>query len=249
MSIKFRRSVLVAGVPLLAGLSLASTAGAASSSPPVTVRVEGPTRTLLQTRIVTAPTSGSIRKGGTPAGTCPADSAAGALRAATHGRWNGTFYKGLGIDVTTILGLKLSFSRGSYWGFYVNGRLAARGICETNLARGESLLFAPVPAKGRTPMPILVRAPRTVAAGRAFDVRAFVHTATGRTTAPVAHPRVRWTIGGRTRRRQGKLIESSTGRRGVLRLRLSGVAPGRLTLIVSAPGEIRSAAQRIKVVR
>ncbi|HET9125718.1 MAG TPA: hypothetical protein VFN65_12625 [Solirubrobacteraceae bacterium] len=248
MSIRFRRSLLVAGVPLLAGLPLASSASAASSSPPVTVRVEGPTRTLLPARTVTAPTSGWVRKGGTPTGTCPADSAAGALRAATRGRWNGTFFKGLGIDVTTLLGMKLSFSRGSYWGFYVDGRVASRGICETKLVRGESLLFAPVPAKGRTPMPILVHAPRTVVAGRAFEVRAFVHVGAGSTTRPAAHPRVRWTIAGRTQGRRARLIESSSGRRGVLRLRLTGVASGRLMLVVSARGEIRSAAQAIRVV-
>src|SRR5579875_2946682 len=106
-------------------------------------------------------------------------SAAGALSAATRGRWNGAYYKGLGIEVSTILGRTLSFSRGSYWGFYVDDHTAPKGICDTKLVKGESLLFAPVPAKGRAPMPIVVRAPRTVHAGRAFDVRAFVYTGSG----------------------------------------------------------------------
>jgi hypothetical protein len=245
---KLRRSFLLTGAPLAAGLTLASTALASGSAPSVSVRVEGATRTLLQTRTVSAPTSGSITKGGTPSGSCPADSAAGALARATHGRWDGSYFKGLGIDVSTILGTKLSFSKGTYWGFYVNGRLASKGICDTTLAKGESLLFAPVPAKGAAPKPIVVKAPATVTAGRPFDLRAFVYAGKGSATKPLRSWHAAWTWstmhGGRP-----KLTRSKTSPRGELRFTVSGTSSARLTLVVSARGDIRSAATTIKVVK
>lgn len=254
---KLRRSLLLTGAPLAAGLTLAPAALAsgrapaargASRAPAVTVRVEGVTHTLLQTRSVSAPTAGSITRGGTPAGTCPADSAAGALNRATRGRWSGSYYQGLGIDVSTILGTTLSFAKGSYWGFYVNDRLAPRGICDTKLVRGESLLFAPVPANGPAPKPIVVRAPKTVTAGRPFDLRAFVYTGKGDATRQLAAWHARWTYrvmhGARPTVRRFK-----TAAKGDLRFTVSGVKSTTLTLVVSAKGDIRSAATVIKVVK
>lgn len=261
---KLRRSLLLTGAPLAAGLSFAATALAAGSPPstalaagspppmalaagsppPVTVRVEGATRTLLATRTVTAPSSGTITKGGTPKGVCPADSAAGALGAATRGRWAGTYYKGLGIDVTTILGRRLDASR-AYWEFFVNDRPAQKGICDTTLRRGESLLFARVPTKGTAELPIVVRAPRTVMIGRPFLVRAFVYAGKGKETRPVTGARAHWRAGGAHLR----LTESRARRRGVLRFTIHSSASRRATLVVSAKGEIRSAAATIRIVR
>lgn len=252
---KLRRSLLLTGAPLAAGLSLATTALASGSTPPVTalasgstppvtVRVEGATKTLLATRTVTAPAAGWVTKGHTPASSCPADSAAGALSRATHGRWNGTYYKGLGIDVTTILGRRLNGTR-SYWEFFVNDRVASHGICETKLRRGDSLLFAAVPTKGRSELPIVVRAPRTVRVGRPFVVRAFVDTGKGSATRPVTGMRAHWSTGGSHLR----LTESRTAAAGELRFTFHGTGSPRATLVVSAKGEIRSAVTTIKVVR
>jgi len=251
MSMKLRRSLLAAGVPLTAGLALAGTALAADGAPRVTVRVEGRSATLLATRTVSAPASGSITKGRAPAGSCSADSAAGALSAATHGRWNGTYYTGLGIDVTTILGRTPAYDggKGSYWELFVDDRAASKGICDIKPRRGESLLFAQVPAKGKPELPIVVTAPKTVTAGKAFDVRAFVYTGKGHATRPVSNPRVRWSVGARTRAGHPRLRESTTGRRGVLRFTVSGAGSATATLVVSARGEIRSAATRVRIVK
>lgn len=244
---KLRRSLLLTGAPLAAGMSLAATALAAGSPPPVKVRVEGATRTLLPTRTVTAPSSGSITKGRTPKGACPADSAAGALSAATHGHWSGTYYKGLGIDVTTILGRRLDAKR-AYWEFFVNDRPAPKGVCETMLKRGESLLFARVPTKGKAELPIVVRAPRTVTVGKSFTMRTFVYTGNGRTTRPVS-ARTVWRFGRYTAGSKPKLTESKRVRKGEVRFTISGVRSARATVVASAKGEIRSAATTIKVVR
>jgi hypothetical protein len=246
---QLRRSLLpLAGAPLAVGLTLASTALAAGSAPAVTVRVEGATRTLLPASAVSTPTTGSITKGGTPSGTCPSDSAAGALAAATHGRWSGSYFTGLGIDVSTILGTTLSYSKGSYWGFYVNDRLAPKGICETKIVKGESLLFAPVPAKGQAPKPIVVTAPKTVRAGKPFDLRAFVYTGKGNATKPLSAWHEHWTSS-MMRGAQPKVTRSGTAPRGDLRLTVSGTTSGRLTFVVSAKGDIRSAATTIRIVR
>ncbi len=245
---KLARSLLMTGAPVTAGLALATTVLAAGSAPPVTVRAEGATRTLLSTRTVAVPTSGSITKGGTPRGACPADSAAGALSAATHGHWNGTYYKGLGIEVTTILGRTLDPKR-AYWEFFVNDRAASKGICETKLRRGESLLFAPVPSKGKAEAPIVVRAPKTVTAGKPFDVRAFVYTGKGNATKPLNRARAVWSWSAVRQGAGPKLTESRTRRRDEMRFTFSGASSAHLTLVVSAKGEIRSAPIAIKVVK
>jgi hypothetical protein len=233
-----RRSLFASAVPLALGLLGAGPALAAV--PAVSVRVEGAHTTLLPARVVTAPAHGSITKGGTPSGDCPADSAAGALNTATHGKWGGSYYKGLGVDVGTILGTTLSYAKGSYWGFYVNDRFAAKGICETKLLPGESLLFAPVPAKGGTPLPIVLTAPRTVRAGTPFRVRTFVYPGKGDATRPVRTPRfVVHDNSGSTTSRQ------ATSGRGVTTLTESSA--GTVTIVATATGDIRSAAVTVKV--
>jgi hypothetical protein len=239
--VKLRRSLIATGVPVALGLICAGQALASAAR--VTVRVEGAKRTLLQTTTVTPPNHGWIIKGGAPVGTCRADSAAGALNRASRGRWGGKYYTGLGVDIGTILGTRLSYSKGSYWGFYVNDRLSSTGVCDTKLTRGEALLFAPVPSRGETPLPIVVKAPRTVHAGRPFSVRTFVYKGRSSATKPVSA--VHFAVvqrGGHTAR----FTSSQTSARGVTRLTPSG--KGELSFVASAKGDIRSAAMRIKVV-
>jgi hypothetical protein len=106
--------------------------------PKVTVQVKTRTKSLL------GPTSargrsGWITKGGTPSGQCSGDSAAGALTTATHGRWTGKYFSGVGIFITSILGVKPHGS--DYWAIWVNGRFSSKGICDIKLRTGQRLLF------------------------------------------------------------------------------------------------------------
>lgn len=237
---KLRRSLFATGAPVALGLICAGSAFAAV--PPVTVRVEGKTRTLLQAKSVTAPAHGSITKGGAPAGTCPADSAAGALNVATHGRWRADYDSSFGLFVTGILGTTLHNDRVAYWEFFVNDRAASEGVCDTRLHRGDSLLFAAVPAKGRAELPIVMRAPKRTTAGRSFVVRTFVYTGKGKATKPVkAHFAVKRAGG------SGGVpkLRVAASRHGVTQLTLR--AAGRFRVVASAKGDIRSAATTIKV--
>jgi len=111
---------------------------AASSGPAVAVQIRTLTKTLRST--VVHGEKGSITKGRTPRGVCPGQSAAGALSAATHGRWTGKYYASLhDIFVTSILGVTPKSP--DYWGFFVNGKMASKGVCETKLRTGEKLQF------------------------------------------------------------------------------------------------------------
>ena len=112
---------------------------AAGSGPAVTVQVKTLTKTLLKPTSVHGE-KGSITKGGTPRGKCPGNSAAGALDAATHGKWAGKYSTSVGgIFVTSILGVKPPSKQ--FWEIVVNGKPASTGICGVKLKAGEKLLF------------------------------------------------------------------------------------------------------------
>jgi uncharacterized low-complexity protein len=122
-------------------MALASSAGAlaAGSGPSVTVQVKTLTKTLLKPTAVHGE-KGSITKGGTPRGKSPGASAAGALDAATHGRWTGKYFASVGgIFITSILGVKPHGS--DFWEVVVNGKPSNKGVCEVKLHTGERLLF------------------------------------------------------------------------------------------------------------
>ena len=234
---KLRRHVLASAVPVAVAAVCAGPALATGSK--VSVRVEGISKTLLPARTVTAPSSGSITKGSTPSGECPATSAAGALSAATHGNWNGTYSSGLGIEVTNILGTTALYAHGNYWEFFVDDRVATEGVCDTTLKPGEQLLFAQVPAKGKAELPIVVSAPKTVTAGTPFDVKTFTYTGKGNASSPVTAARFTG---------DGTAVKATrTSTRGTWRL--SEAKPGAERLIVSAKGDIRSAVVTVKVTR
>ena len=180
-----RGALVIAAVAV--PVAFASAAGASSSGSPATVsvRVEGLTKTLLVPTTVTTHT-GSITKGGTPAGTCPATSAAGALDVATHHHWAGyydTKYEDL--EVIGILGESHSFTSKDYWEVFVDNVAAQAGICGLKLHKGEQLLFAAVPDNGPTEYPLGAR----VAESR--DGRPVVHSQGRATTTPRAS-RSRW---------------------------------------------------------
>src|ERR1700733_8812655 len=115
------------------GVALASTSG-----PSVTVQVKNGTKTLSSATVHGE--KGWITKGGTPKGKCSGSSAAGALDAATHGKWAGKYYSSVpGIFVTSIDGVKPKSP--DYWGFYVNAKSSIKGICAVKLHPGEKLVF------------------------------------------------------------------------------------------------------------
>jgi Domain of unknown function (DUF4430) len=114
-------------------------ARAASVGPSVTVQIKTMNKTLLAPKKVHGG-KGWITKGKTPTGKCPASSAAGALNAATHGRWTGTYFKSVGgIFITSILGVKPA--KKDFWSVFVNGKSSSKGICDIKLRAGQRLLF------------------------------------------------------------------------------------------------------------
>lgn len=127
----------------LATAQIATAATARASAvvgPKVTITVQGRTKTLLATTTVRGRT-GSITRGGAPAGKCPADSAQGALNVATHGHWKGSWYASYHeYFITGILGDDET-SKKYYWALYVNGKSSSKGACDVKLKTGEKLLF------------------------------------------------------------------------------------------------------------
>jgi hypothetical protein len=211
----------IIALALIAGTALA--AGTA-----VSVRVEGLKRTLLPATTVQTH-SGSVRKGGAPAGACQASTAAGALDVATKDKWNGTYSAsgGLGIEITQILGETHLYSpHGFYWSIFVDNRYATAGICGLKLHKGEQLLFAPAPAKGSISA-LVLKAPSTATAGKPFTVRAFYYPGTSNKTKPVAG--VTFTGASGKTNKQG--IATVTDKKS-----------GTLTLTGSAKGYVRSSA-------
>lgn len=175
-----RKRILASGGAALALAVAAASAGA--SSPGVTVRVEGLTKTLLGPTLVHAG-SGFITKGGTPKGSCPASSGAGALDAATHHKWNGSWdSKYQALSVTSVLGERHALSSKDYWSIWVNNAYAPTGICGLKLHAGETLLFAAVPD---TPseFPLGLTGPASATAGKAFTVRTVAYNGAGKTKA------------------------------------------------------------------
>jgi hypothetical protein len=136
MNRKFYPAVAGAVVALIVVMAVG--VAAAASGPSVTVQVKSLTKTLLRPTTVHGET-GWITKGGTPRGKCSGNSAAGALGAATHGKWTGKYYAGIGIFVTSILGVKPKGS--DYWEILVNNKASIHGACAIKLHAGERLLF------------------------------------------------------------------------------------------------------------
>ena len=220
----------VAAAPAAAALLAAPAFAGAQTR--VSFRVEGVSKTLLPAKTVPVPTGGSITKGGAPKGACPANSAAGAFNTATGGNWSGTYSSGLGIEVTKILGESGIFSKGSYWEFFVNNHAASVGICDQKAKSGDQLLFANVPAKGAAEFPIVISAPAKATAGRSFQVKASYYPTKSNTAKPLAG--VSFTG-----------VKGKTNAQGVATVTASQA--GKLSLVGSKSGEIRSAAATVVV--
>jgi hypothetical protein len=134
-----RKTVVALFGALVMAVAGSGTALAAGSGPAVSVQVKTLSKTILRATGVHGE-KGWITKGKTPKGKCPGASAAGALDAATHGRWSGKYFASVsGIFVTSILGIKPSGH--DFWELVVNGKPASLGICAVKLRPGERLLF------------------------------------------------------------------------------------------------------------
>jgi len=177
-----KRHVINAAVAAAATAALVAVpaALAASSTPAtVTVRIEGQTKTLLAaTTVKTA--AGSITRGGAPAGKCPSTTAQGALQDATRGKWTGSWTKSYDeYYVTAILGDTEATAK-AYWAIYVNGKYATTGACETALKSGDSVLFAVVPGKGKTPLALGVTLPAKGVDGHQVTAKVVYYDAKGK---------------------------------------------------------------------
>jgi len=135
-----RKTLIALLGAIVVALTASGAALAAGSGPSVSVQIKSTTKTLLTPTTVHGE-SGWITKGGTPKGKCSGNSAAGALDAATHGKWTGKWYSSVGgIFVTSVLGVKPTGQDG-YWAVYVNGKASSKGICGVSLHAGQKLLF------------------------------------------------------------------------------------------------------------
>ncbi|MGO9499637.1 MAG: DUF4430 domain-containing protein [Solirubrobacteraceae bacterium] len=134
-----RKTLIALLGAIVMAVAASGVALAAGSGPAVTVQIKSLNKTLL-TPTAEHGEKGWITKGGTPHGKCPGASAAGALDAATHGKWAGKYYSSVGgIFVTSIDGVKPTGS--DYWSVYVNGKSSSLGVCDIKLHSGEKLLF------------------------------------------------------------------------------------------------------------
>jgi hypothetical protein len=133
---------------------LAPATGALASGPAsVSVRVLGrpPAYQALTPLTDLTTTTTPVTKDGAPASgeaACTGTSAAGALELATKGDWAGNWDSGLNdYEVTTIDGIELPFEEGSLanytWGFLLNDEFASTGVCATQPADNDQLLFFP----------------------------------------------------------------------------------------------------------
>lgn len=232
-------AAVLAPAAVLATAAGAAPAGATGAAPAaargtkVTVRVEGVKRTLLATTTVRTHAGSSITKGGTPPGACPANSAAGALDAATHHRWGGTYSASVGgLEILSILGEKHSFSSPYFWEIFVNDRAASVGACQLKLHAGEQLLFAAVKQKG-TAYPITIGAARTAIVGHPFPVKVEWFNAKG-VTKPLAGATV-----------SGYGHSGKTNRHG--RTSLIPSHAGTFTIKATKAGFVRAAAVKVRV--
>jgi len=209
-------------------------ADASSSGSPatVTVRIEGLTKTLLAPTKVTTHT-GSITKGGTPAGTCPATSAAGALDVAAHHDWTGTYdAKYEDLELTGILGESHPFTSKDYWELFVGHVAAQTGICDVTLHKGEQLLFAAVPDSG-TEYPIGVSVAAKATASKPLVAKVVYYNAKGKAT-PLKGATVKAGRHGYRSNRKGEVT-------------LTPSSAGKLAVTATDKGYIRSAPVTVQV--
>jgi hypothetical protein len=155
---------------LVGGLTLGLGASGASAAT-VSVEIEGATQILAPTLVQTPP---SVTKDGT--NSCPGNTVAGALEAATAGNWTGAYSYGT-YSVDTVLGETHTFGSGAYWAFYVNGNYSNAGACGVQVQDNDKVLIYDsddsfIDGSGGYDEPVLLTAPATVQPGLPFAVTA-----------------------------------------------------------------------------
>ena len=111
-------------------LALGGPVASATAAPTVTVRVEGEGGTLLDPTTVTLGAAPVVLKDAT----CPGNSAAAALDAATGGNWDRSQF------TSTILGETHTFAQRDYWAEWVSNKFGG-GLCTDLLNEGDELLM------------------------------------------------------------------------------------------------------------
>jgi len=130
------RRIIGSVVGALAAASLVAPVAHAGSPARVSVRVEAPGRTLVDTSLETTRTS--VKPDGIDA--CSGTSAGGALWQAA-GSWSGTWYASFGdYTVDAIDGVRGAANGSSYWAFWLNGVVSSKGVCGTELQPGDRVL-------------------------------------------------------------------------------------------------------------
>ncbi len=130
---------LCGAIAIVLATSAAALAASSSAGPAVTVQIKTPSKTLLGPTTVHGE-KGSITKGGAPTGACSGKSGAGALDAATHGKWTAKYFSSLkDVFISSILGVKPKSPH--FWSIFVNGKSSNTGACGIKLKAGEKLLF------------------------------------------------------------------------------------------------------------
>jgi len=132
------RTFLGSLVGALALAVLAAPAAHAAAPAEVSVRVEGPRGTLVDTTLTTTRTP--VVKDGDRSHACSGTSAAGALEQATDGDWTASWFRGLGYSADAIFKIRPS-SPNDFWTLWVNDRSSMTGLCDTELERGDAVLL------------------------------------------------------------------------------------------------------------
>ena len=219
---------LALGTALPAVQTTASAAGAPSTA--ITVRVEGPKRTLVPAASVVLG-GGTIVKDGVAADSCSGLSAAGALELATRGDWSATWSASFSAYfLTAIDGLAFPSTGAEYWAFWVNDAPASEGICSYDPKPGDRLLFFPDcfgKACPKNAGVLGVKAPAIAVVGRPFTVTVTAYDDAKGTPSKAAGATV---SGGGA---QAKTAAGGTAR-------LSFTRAGRFTLKVAAPHAVRT---------
>lgn len=227
---------------MLCGLSsVASAAGPAR----VSVRVEGETATVTP-QVGLTTTRNAVVKDGNPKHSCTGTSVAGALQQATHSHWNGTWYDSLGYSVDTIGSETHLYPDPSYWTLWVNNKFSQTGACATELQTGDDVLFFVDKCVGADSsnnytcqnapvLPLGLRAPSRVRAGRDFQVRVVRYDSAGKATP----------IGGATVTGGG--MSAVSGADGIATLHLT--EPGLPKLSATREGSVRTAGVPVCVTR
>jgi len=219
---------LALGAALAAVQTTASAAAAPSTA--ITVRVEGPKRTLVPAAGVVL-SAGTIVKDGVAVDSCSGLSAAGALELATRGNWGGTWSASFSAYfLTTIDNLALPSTGAEYWAFWVNNAPASEGICSYDPKPGDSLLFFPDCFGKTCPKNagvLGVKAPAIALVGRPFTVTVTAYDDAKGTPSKAVGATV---SGGGA---QAKTTGGGTAK-------LSFTQAGRFTLKVDAPHAVRT---------